>query len=189
MKVMSRAIPHPGEDGQTAPAIDWAAELARHEGWLRAVIALQGVERDAAADVFQEVARAAVEQRSPLADVSRLRGWLYRLACIHATRHRRRMARQRRHETKHAQAEAADHEHREIPLIWLLSRERRDLLRKALTKLATADAELLKGKYFDQLSYRELSARLGISEKAVDARLHRARQRLRAELASLAEED
>jgi RNA polymerase sigma factor (sigma-70 family) len=188
---MSCAIPQPGENGQRAPAVDWEVELARHEGWLRAVIARQGIEAEAVHDVFQEVARAAVEQRSPILDVTRVRGWLYRLACIHAVRHRRRMARQRRHEATFARltVQAADDEDQDIPIVWLLSQERRELVRKGLTRLAPEDARLLRWKYFDQQSYRQLARRLRITEKAVDARLHRARQRLRATLTELSGEE
>ena len=47
------------------------------------------------------------------------------------------------------------------------------------------DAEILLLKYTEDWSYRQLAGRLGITESAVEARLHRARLRLRAELASL----
>ena len=47
------------------------------------------------------------------------------------------------------------------------------------------DGEILLLKYTEDWSYRQLAAHLGISESAVEARLHRARQRLRSELAAL----
>jgi RNA polymerase sigma-70 factor (ECF subfamily) len=46
--------------------------------------------------------------------------------------------------------------------------------------LSPRDAEILLLKYTEDWSYRELAAHLGISESAVEARLHRARGRLRA---------
>jgi RNA polymerase sigma-70 factor (ECF subfamily) len=48
--------------------------------------------------------------------------------------------------------------------------------------LNSKDAELLLLKYTEDWSYHELAAHLGISHSAVETRLHRARQRLRAEL-------
>ncbi len=188
---MARAIPQPGEAGPSSPAVDWPSELAAHGPWLRAVIASQGVERGAVEDVFQEVAAAAIEQRSPLADATRARGWLYRLAVIQAARHRRRWARRRRHEAKFAQQSerSTSDDEREIPLVWLLSQERRELLRTALTRLPADDTQLLREKYFENRSYRDLARQLGIGEKAVDARLHRARQRLRRELEQLSGDD
>jgi RNA polymerase sigma-70 factor (ECF subfamily) len=181
---MARAIPPSGEAGPSPASVDWPSELAAHAPWLRAVIASQGVERSAVEDVFQEVAAAAIEQRSPLADATKARGWLYRLAVIQAARHRRRWARRRRHEAKFAQElerSAGDEDH-DIPVVWLLSEERRELLRAALARLPQGDAELLRLKYFESRSYRDLAVQLKISEKAVDSRLHRARQRLRSEL-------
>ncbi len=68
---------------------------------------------------------------------------------------------------------------------WLLSEERRGLVRTAMARLAKRDAEILMLKYNEDWSYHELAQRLGISHSAVEARLHRARGRLRAELAAL----
>jgi len=55
----------------------------------------------------------------------------------------------------------------------------------AIKRLARRDAEILLLKYTEDWSYRDLAERLNISESAVEARLHRARQRLRSELAVL----
>ncbi|MGA2798217.1 MAG: sigma-70 family RNA polymerase sigma factor, partial [Thermoguttaceae bacterium] len=71
------------------------------------------------------------------------------------------------------------------PLNWLLSEERRQKIRLAIKRLVRRDAEILLLKYTEDWSYRDLAEHLGISESAVEARLHRARQRLRSELAVL----
>ena len=71
------------------------------------------------------------------------------------------------------------------PLAWLLTLERQRLVRQGLARLAPRDAEILLLKYTEDWSYRELADRLGVSTSAVEARLHRARQRLRDELAAL----
>ena len=54
-----------------------------------------------------------------------------------------------------------------------------------MKQLVRRDAEILLLKYTEDWSYRDLAGRMGISESAVEARLHRARQRLRNELAAL----
>jgi RNA polymerase sigma-70 factor (ECF subfamily) len=71
------------------------------------------------------------------------------------------------------------------PLEWLLSDERMQLVRKALTGLPRRDRELLLLKYTEDWSYRQLADHLGVSCGAVESRLHRARKRLRHELARL----
>ena len=71
------------------------------------------------------------------------------------------------------------------PLEWLVTAERQRLIRAALERLARRDAEILLLKYTEDWSYRDLAVHLGISESAVEARLHRARTRLRVELATL----
>jgi RNA polymerase sigma-70 factor (ECF subfamily) len=65
------------------------------------------------------------------------------------------------------------------PLGWLLADERRTLVRRALARLPARDAEILLMKYAQDGSYHDIAARLGCSHSAVEARLHRARGRLR----------
>lgn len=52
----------------------------------------------------------------------------------------------------------------------------------AMAELSAADQEVLRLAYWDDLPRGEIAAVLGISVGAVDARLHRARQRLRQRL-------
>ena len=69
------------------------------------------------------------------------------------------------------------------PLDWLLLDERKAYVREALQRLPPRDAEILLLKYTEDWSYRDLAGHLGISESAVEARLHRARGKLRDALA------
>ena len=52
-------------------------------------------------------------------------------------------------------------------------------------QLAGRDAEILLLKYTEGWNYTQVAAHLGISHAAVEARLHRARGRLKQELAAL----
>ena len=188
---MTQAVDRSGNNSKVSQTLDWDAELANRQSWLRGVISAQVFEAQAVDDIFQEVAAAAVEQRAPIADPTKVRGWLYRLAVVHAARYRRRMARKRRHEAGYAQShDPGKHSSAgDIPLAWLLQKERRQMVQAALRQLAPGDAQLLRLKYFESKSYRELARLLQISEKAVDGRLHRARQRLREKLAVLSNEE
>jgi RNA polymerase sigma-70 factor (ECF subfamily) len=56
------------------------------------------------------------------------------------------------------------------------------LVRDALQSLSKADRDVLGLFYFEQLSYEEIAARLGITQQAVGPRLTRARQRLMEKL-------
>ena len=162
-------------------AIDWAATLAEHDRWLRTVVLARLGERQAVDEVMQEVALAAVAQRAPLIDVARVGAWLYRLAVRQALLYRRRCGRQRRLIGSYAGSPAleAGYAPSQNPLDRLLQEERRALVRAALERLPRRDAEILLLKYTEDWSYLRLAAHLGISESAVEARLHRARKRLR----------
>lgn len=138
---------------------------------------------------MQAIAVAAIEQRSPLLDVAKAAPWLYRLAIWQTLQYRRRAGRQRKLVQRFGACSAVDPGRvppadRVDPLHWLLSSERNRLVREAVDRLPRQEAEILLLKYTEEWSYRELAAHLGISESAVEARLHRARARLRNELAA-----
>jgi RNA polymerase sigma factor (sigma-70 family) len=82
-------------------------------------------------------------------------------------------------------AERFDNE--ELPLDVLTRREVQDHVLLALTALPAGEQELLIGFYFEGRSQHELAAGLGISERAVEGRLYRARLALRDTLAHLDE--
>jgi len=69
--------------------------------------------------------------------------------------------------------------------VLLMRRERLTITRQAMLRLAPRDSEILLLKYGERWTYRQIAAHLGITEKAVDSRLLRAREQLRRELALL----
>jgi RNA polymerase sigma factor (sigma-70 family) len=170
-----------------AANIDWASALAEHERWLRTVIGARLGEPQAVDEVMQEVSLAAVGQRAPLNDASKVAPWLYRLAVRQSLLYRRKQGRRRKMIGRYAERfrpTEADNRHVD-PLSWLLAEERRSQVRSAMSRLPRRDAEILLLKYNEDWSYDEVAKHLGISQSAVEARLHRARQRLRVELAAL----
>ena len=101
--------------------------------------------------------------------------------------YRRRAGRQRRLTERYGNFVRSNPDDTECrdPLEWLLADERRRMVRTALGRLPRRDAEMLLLKYTEDWSYRELAERLGVSESAIETRLHRARARLRVELTAL----
>jgi RNA polymerase sigma-70 factor (ECF subfamily) len=130
---------------------------------------------------------AAVEKGHQLRDASSVAPWLYRLAVVAALQYRRRQGRRRKLIDRFAERRPpTDCDTREVdPLEWLLADERKALVRQALGRLPRRDAEILLLKYTEEWSYRDLSEHLGLSTSAVEARLHRARQKMRRALAAL----
>jgi RNA polymerase sigma-70 factor, ECF subfamily len=170
------------------PAIDWQAALAQHDRWLRTVVLARVGEPQAVDDVMQEVALAAVRQAAPLADATKVAPWLYRLALRQALLYRRKCGRRRRLVGRYADEAHPGSRGRSIaldPLGWLIAQERRGLVRQALSHLSPQDAEILLLKYTENWNYHQIASHLGVSHAAVEARLHRARARLRQELAAV----
>jgi RNA polymerase sigma-70 factor (ECF subfamily) len=166
-----------------------AAALTAHGRWLRTVLAARGVEHGMLDEAFQDVASEALRGAARLQDPSKAAPWLYRIAVTHALVHRRRMGRRRKLVERFADSGLAPSEALDAdPLAWLLAEEEQQLVRKAIAALPRRDAELLLLKYTEDWSYRDLAERLGVSTSSIEARLYRARGRLRATLARLAPE-
>jgi len=176
--------------GPPSPAgADWAEAIQRHGRWLRQVILTRLGEPQAVDEVMQEVSLAAVVSRAePVAQPANLAAWLYRVAVRQSLLYRRRSGRRRRLIDGAARCFASGGAARSEtpdPLRWLLSAERDDLVRRAVARLPRRDADVLVLKYTEHWSYRQIAEHLGLSESAVEARLHRARRRLREEMVRL----
>jgi RNA polymerase sigma-70 factor (ECF subfamily) len=176
----------PGIQANVA-GIDWPRLLAQNDRWLRTVVAVRLGEPQAIDEVMQEVALAAVRQHAPISDPEKAAPWLYRLAIRQTLLYRRKQGRRRklidRVAERNRPTEADNRDPN--PLVYLLAEERRSQVREAMTRLGRRDAEILMLKYIEDWSYHELAAHLGVSESAVETRLHRARQRLRKQLESV----
>jgi RNA polymerase sigma factor (sigma-70 family) len=162
-------------------AESWIGLLATHEGWLRQVIRARTGELQTVDDIFQQLALTAVERKQSLRDPARAAPWLHRIAVVLSARYCRSAGRERRRlETLATNAESKPD--CDDTLRILMHRERIEMVQMATQTLAPSDREILCLKYEAGLSYAELSQRLGISEKAIDRRLARARQKLRHKL-------
>jgi RNA polymerase sigma-70 factor (ECF subfamily) len=191
---MSKPPPLPNADGLAGcpVAIDWGAALVEHDRWLRTAVLARLGERQAVDEVMQDVALAALAQRTALDDASKIGPWLYRVAVRQTLLYRRRRGRQHRLFDRYAWVRGVpgngDAESTATatadPLEWLLLDERRSLVREALGRLPPRDTLILLLKYTEDWSYHALATHLGVAESAVETRLHRARRRLREALAS-----
>ena len=161
-------------------SINWSEVLAAHEGWLRKVIAARTGEPQAVDDVFQQLALAACCRGDQLRDCSRIVPWLHRIAVVLSARHRRSMGRTRAAMAGLANRLVTDVETTRLDV--LIDQERHEATRVAMSQLQPRDREVLILKYDEHMSYRAIAIRLGITEKAIDRRLSRARDKLRHEL-------
>lgn len=169
-------------DAKPTIGIDGAAALATHGRWLRTVILAWTGETSAVDDVFQEVALALSSPSSQQRTIAQIEPFLYRIAVRQSLLYRRRAGRQRKLQLHWIQQNGCPEEHRSDPGEWLLVMELQQTVRDALQNLAPKDREILLLKYTEDWSYHQLAVHLGIGHSAVEARLHRARQRLRDQL-------
>lgn len=171
---------------QAASQINWAEVLAQHQRWLRAVIYARVGEPQAVDEVFQELALNAVRQKAPIQDPTKVAPWLYRLAVLTSLMYRRKQGRQKKWLKRYGAESGNGKLVTPSPLDWLLKAERVELVREAMASLPARDAEILLLKYGQDWSYQEIADHLGLTNSAVQTRLHRARQKLRDRLSHLA---
>ncbi len=161
--------------------IDWGVALRENERWMRSTLALRVGEAAAVDEVFQEVALAATSQKAPLRDVAKLGSWLYRLVVIQSALYRRKVGRKRKLLKRYAEEVISSQNQysQTEPIDWLLSKERQTMIRNALATLSEEERNILLMKYRDELSYRDIAAKLHSTELAVQSKLHRARANLK----------
>jgi RNA polymerase sigma-70 factor (ECF subfamily) len=161
--------------------------LAEHDRWMRAVVRARTGQDEAVDEVMQEISLAVVRQRAPPVDCTKIAPWLYRVAVLQSLLYRRRVGRSRKLTDRYARRLQPTEEDSRSPsgLDWLLADERRRMVRTALDRLPPRDAEILLLKYGEDWDYHQIAAHLGIGHSAAEARLHRARGRLRSELTAL----
>lgn len=158
----------------------------------RYVLVRVGGDAHLADDVLQQLWCQACD-RARHVPPAEMEFWLRAVAKNLIRTHWRRMGRRPPHarlpDASAASSLASRLVERELPLEELSGREVREHLLLAITALDSADQELIVEHYFHGLSHTELGARRGLSERAVEGRLYRARQRLREQLARHMDED
>jgi RNA polymerase sigma factor (sigma-70 family) len=149
-----------------------------HERLFRYAFVLAGGHVDVAHDLVQETMLRVVRHVRPFDDESALWQWLTRLLRSTAADHGRKTSRWRKFVEKWVSffrvTTEDDHTDDADDLAALLER--------ALACIDASDAAILRSKYFEGTSVREIARQLETSEKAIESRLTRARQALRSQL-------
>lgn len=173
---------HLAENAVELPAeIDWNLVFDQNRPWLRSVIVARLGEPQAVDEVLQEVALAITAGKDSLANPHKVAPWMYQIAVRQTLLYRRKHGRRRKLVDRYADAfQPSEVDARTPdPLTWLIASEQADLFRRAMRNLPVRDCEILMLKYHHSWSYRQIAQQLGVSESAVETRLHRARKRLR----------
>ena len=173
-------------DGPIKASIDWVQALEINRRWLATVVHARLADHQAAEDVLQEVALAALRQTSKPTDPTKVAPWLYRIALRKVINHHRSTGRRRKLIVGAIAAGRATELTREpAPGEWLMQVEKRQNVAQEMDRLDPQDRQILMLKYTEGWGYQELSEHLGITIKTVEYRLLKARRSLRALLSSI----
>ena len=181
LHIMTAAALKMPMEGQRKPPIDWAQALENNRRWLSTVVHARLADHQAAEDVLQEVALAAIRQTSKPTDPTKVAPWLYRVALRKIINHHRSTGRRRKLvEGLIASGSATEKSVEPPPGEWLMQLERQQSVSEALKQLEPQDRLILMLKYTEGWGYQELAQHLGITIKTVEYRLLKARKALRA---------
>ncbi|PHS05444.1 MAG: RNA polymerase subunit sigma-24 [Blastopirellula sp.] len=173
--------------------IDIDLLLQENNRWLRIAVYTRLRDPIAVDDVMQEVAVAVVKGIDSVRDVNRIRPWLYQVAIRQTLLYRRKLGRQRKaiptetnndtdNDTDTSRFDELSHRNEPTGIDWLISEERQQMIQQTLAELPRRDAEILLLKYIEGWKYQQIAEHLGLSTSAIEARLHRARSRMREKL-------
>ncbi len=142
-----------------------------------------------AEEAAQEAVLKAMTHLHQLSDPAKFKGWLLQIAANEA-RLKRRSRRDELYDSIDIEESSDGNfmprdfaDWREIPSETLERKEVRQAVAKSLAKLPEIYRQIFVLRDVDELSISECCEILGISEEAVKVRLHRARLRIREELA------
>jgi RNA polymerase sigma-70 factor (ECF subfamily) len=133
-------------------------------------------DRELAEDVTQETWLRAVKAWRTDGLPERPLAWLNTVAARLLSNHRRRPAAQRLEDSSGNSVPA--------PAVDDDGAARDSMVRRALAKLPALQMRLLRAFHLERRPVAELAASMGISERGIEGRLRRARQRLRREIES-----
>ncbi len=172
--------PNSNQTDEALAAQEWSMVLTANESSLKQVIRARTGEPQVVEDLFQQLALIACVRGDSLKEIVHLVPWFHRVAVVLSARHRRTMGRMRSKIERASNATKQPTSSTGLEI--LLNRERHVQTRHCIEALEPRDREILVLKYEERMSYRALAELLGITEKAVDRRLARAREKLRNQL-------
>ena len=170
--------------------VDLMEALDEHRPSLRKLVAskLNGQGEAAIDDVLQEVAIATQGLGSRTVEASRVGAWLRQVATHKVQDYWRGMGRRRRLHSELAEGMELGSEPMDSPYEWVVRLERGRSVVEALRGLSKEDRIILEQKYLHGRSYVDIAGTLGITLKALEYRLTRARQAMRQSLDSAMED-
>jgi RNA polymerase sigma-70 factor, ECF subfamily len=157
--------------------------IRRHEKTIFNLVYRMLGDYDEAAEVSQEAFLSAYRAIGTFRGDSNFSTWLYRIALNHATTRRKSLnTRQQRNVSIEITEPVSDPQ--PGPAETMEKKEIRERVQQALNSLEPDDATVILLRDLQDVSYEEVARVLEIPIGTVKSRLHRARQALKAELAS-----
>jgi RNA polymerase sigma-70 factor (ECF subfamily) len=165
------------------------SRLQANLGWLSRVVYAHVGDVHATEDVLQDVALASASWPQTLEGNGAVNRWLYSVAVKQAMHYLRAKIRSDKRTERFAETHRERSNMPDNPLGRLIASENAAWVREAILELTARQREVLLLKYFDDLSCREISQRIGIEETTVKRHLADARQRMRQSLLKLQGDD
>lgn len=193
------SIELPAASGAIAPdahagAIEPLADALQRnaQGLWRFLLVRVGGDENLAEDLMQELCLQSARTHAAAGQAEHIDAWLFGVARNVLRRHWRTITRRRRNLPEarvDVGTELADMlDGTPLPNDYIERREVKEQVLLAVSSLATDDQNLILRHYFDGQSQVDIASALGVSPRAIEGRLYRARAALRERLRHLEEE-
>ena len=157
--------------------------ISRHQKTIFNLVYRMLGDHDEAAEISQEVFLSAYRAIASFRGEANFSTWLYRIAINHATTRRKTMNLRQQHNVPIEHTEAVSDPH-PGPAEAAEKRELREHVQQALNSLDPDDATVILLRDLQDVPYEDVARVLEIPIGTVKSRLHRARQALKAKLAT-----
>lgn len=167
---------------ESAEVIDWAQSIADLHSWMLNIVRSRVDGRNTAEEIVQDVSLLVLQHQHRPVDREKIRPWLFQILTRRVADHYRRLGVERR-ATGSLHNECETFSSMLVDSVeswhWLAASEERATLASCMSELDEQDQAILVMKYRDRASYKDIASQLACSERSVEHRLVRAKQRLK----------
>lgn len=170
----------PANSALNSGTVDWVSVFNECAVDLESFVRrkLSGAGEVAVDDILQEVAITA-QATGQKVEAGSEKAWLKGVANNKVKDYWRKVERRGALDQKYLADRSLSQEHEESPYEWVLALDDQRTVELALDKLADEEREALVEKYLNDRSCREIAEEKGISVKAIEYRLKKAREEMR----------
>nr|WP_298997883.1 RNA polymerase sigma factor [uncultured Allomuricauda sp.] len=152
--------------------------VEKHQNYVFTLVVRMIKTKEASEEVAQDVFIKAYKSLKDFKGDSKFTTWLYRIAYRTALDHIRKNKKRQKTDTLLEEITESNLTFTENPLERLEDLERKDFIKKCISRLSESEAAVVTLFYFEELSIKEIGKVTRLTDDNVKVKLHRSRKKL-----------